>query len=77
VNDLHISSWGFGSTWGGGASGTSNTPGLPGVAFSIVTPANAYPCGGVSLWAIDKTIVDSQYVGHYVPTSYNICLKDK
>jgi hypothetical protein len=77
VNDLHISSWSFGSTWGGGASGTSNTPGLPGVAFSIVTPANAYPCGGVSLWAIDKTIVDSQYVGHYVPTSYNICLKDK
>jgi hypothetical protein len=77
VNDLHISSWGFGSTWGGGASGTTNTPGLPGVAFSITTPANAYPCGGVSLWAIDKTIVDSQGVGHYTPASYNICLKDK
>lgn len=77
VNDLHISSWGFGSTWGGGASGTANTPALPGVAFSITTPANAYPCGGVSLWAIDKTIVDSQSVGHYIPASYNICLKDK
>ena len=26
VNDLHISSWGFGSTWGGGPNGTTNTP---------------------------------------------------
>jgi hypothetical protein len=77
VNDLHISSWGFGSTWGGGTSGTSNTPALPGVPFSITTPADAYPCGGVSLWAIDKTIVDSQWVGHYVPASYNICLREK
>ena len=76
VNDLHISSWAFGSTWGGGASGTSNTPPLPGVAFSIPTPANAYPCGSVSLWAIDKTIIDSQSVGHYIPASYNICLQD-
>lgn len=75
VNDLHISQWGFGSTWGGAAGGTSNTPALPGVAFSIATPANAYPCGAVSLWAIDKTIINSQYVGHYVNTSYNICLK--
>lgn len=77
VNDLHISSWGFGSTWGGGASGTANTPALPGVPFSITTPADAYPCGGVSLWAIDKTIVDSQGVGHYIPASYNICLREK
>ncbi|MBA3704351.1 MAG: hypothetical protein H0W84_00180, partial [Bacteroidetes bacterium] len=77
VNDLHISSWGFGTTWGGGASGTSNTPALPGTAFSVVTPANAYPCGSVSLWAIDKTIVDSQSVGHYIPTSYNVCLQEK
>ena len=75
VNDLHISSWSFGSTWGGNASGTSNTPGMPGTAFSIATPANAYPCGGVWLGAWDKTIVDSQYVGHYAPASYNICLK--
>jgi hypothetical protein len=76
VYDLHISSWGFGSTWGGGASGTSNTPPLPGAAFSIPTPANAYPCGSISLWAIDKAIVDSQWVGHYLPTSYNICLQE-
>ncbi len=76
VNDLHISSWAFGSTWGGGASGTSNTPPMPGVAFSIPTPPNAYPCGSVSLWAIDKTIIDSQSVGHYIPASYNICLQD-
>jgi hypothetical protein len=76
VNDLHISSWGFGSTWGGGASGTSNTPALPGTAFSIPTPVNAYPCGNLSLWAIDKTIVDSQWVGHYLPASYNICLQE-
>lgn len=77
VNDLHISSWGFGTTWGGGASGTSNTPAMPGTAFSIPTPSNAYPCGSVSLWAIDKIIVDSQSVGHYIPTSYNIYLQDK
>lgn len=77
VNDLHISSWDFGSNWGGGISGTSNTPAMPGDAFSIPTPANAYPCGGVSLWAIDKTIVDSQYVGHYIPAYYNICLREK
>lgn len=77
VNDLYISSWGFGSTWGGAASGTSNTPALPGTAFSIPTPANAYPCGSVSLWAVDKTIINSQSVGHDVYASYNICLQDK
>lgn len=75
VNDLHISSWGFGSTWGGGASGTTNTPPLPGTSFSIPTTANAYPCGRVSLWAIDKAILNSQSVGHYVSTAYNICLQ--
>ena len=76
VYDKHIYYWNFGSTWGGAASGTTNTPPMPGVAFSIVTPANAYPCGAVSLGAWDKTIVDSQSVGHYTPASYNICLKN-
>jgi hypothetical protein len=77
VYDKNISSWSFGTTWGGAANGTANTPPLPGNSFSIVTPADAYPCGGVSLYAIDKTIVDSQGVGHPVWASYNICLKDK
>ena len=77
VNDLYISSWGFGSTWGGAASGSSNTGALPGTPFSISTPADAYPCGSVSLWAIDKTIINSQSVGHDVYASYNICLQDK
>jgi len=75
VNDKYIHSWGFWSTWGGNASGTSNTPALPDTAFSIPTAVGSYPCGAVSLWAIDKTIVNSQSVGHYVSTSYNICLK--
>jgi len=77
VYDLHISSWGFGSTWGGNSGGTANTPNLPGTAFSITTPVNAYPCGDVALWAIDKTIINSQYVGYYVDTSYIICLQQK
>jgi hypothetical protein len=76
VNDLHIYYWNFGSTWGGAAGSTSNTIPLPGVPFSIVTPANAYPCGAVSLGAWDKTIVNSQSVGHYTPASYNICLRN-
>ncbi|MGD1046696.1 MAG: hypothetical protein ABR936_15415 [Bacteroidota bacterium] len=74
--DKYILSWNFASTWGGGTSGTSNTPGLPGVPFSIVTQANAYPCGAVSLGAWDKTIVNSQSVGHYTTASYNICLRN-
>ncbi len=78
--DKNIYYWSFGSTWGTGTaagSGTTNTPTLPGNSFSIVTAANAYPCGSVSLYAVDKTIVDSQSVGHYTPASYNICLKEK
>ncbi|HKR04936.1 MAG TPA: hypothetical protein VJY62_09890, partial [Bacteroidia bacterium] len=77
VYDLNISEWSFGSTWGGGASGTSNTPPLPGTPFSIVTPANAHPCGEISLWARDKTIINSQGVGHFKPDSYKICLQEK
>lgn len=77
VDDLHISSWGFGSTWGGNINGTTNTPASPGTPFSIATIENAYPCGSISLWAIDKTIYDSQNVGWYRFTSYNICLQEK
>jgi hypothetical protein len=74
VNDLHIDRWSFGSTWGGAASGTSNTPGL--VEFSIITPPDAHPCGAVSLDAWDKTIVNSQSVGHESYTAYTICLRN-
>lgn len=77
VYDKNILSWSFGCTWGGNASGTSNTPALPGTGFSIVTPDDAYPCGGVSLSANDKTIVDSQALRTTVHTSYNICLQEK
>lgn len=80
VYDKNLYYWTFGSTWGTGtadSSGIINTPPLPGTNFSIVTLANAYPCGSVYLTAIDKTIVNSQSVGHYVQTSYNICLKEK
>ncbi len=76
VYDANIYYWSFGTTWGSAASGTTNTPALPGTGFSVTTPADAYPCGGVSLYAIDKAIVDSQSVGHQVWASYNICLKD-
>ena len=75
--DKFISYWSFGTTWGGGISGTTNTPPMPGNSFSVTTPANAYPCGSVSLYAIDKTIINSQHVGHPVWASYNVCLKDK
>jgi len=75
VFDKNIAQWSFGTTWGGGLSSTANTLPLPGNSFSIVTPANAYPCGNVSLNASDKTIVNSQSVGYHVHTSYNICLK--
>lgn len=77
VNDLYIQSWSFGSTWGGGASGTGNTPAMPGTPFSIATGAASYPCGAVSLYAVDKAIVDSQSVGHERYASYNICLREK
>jgi len=77
VYDRNISFWSFGTTWGGAASGTTNTLPLPGNGFSVTTPANAYPCGGVWLYAIDKTIVNSQSVGYEVRASYNICLRDK
>jgi hypothetical protein len=75
VYDLHISYWTFGTTWGGADSGTSNTPGSN--SFTVNTLPDAYPCGGVSLYAIDKTIVNSQWVGHENWAYYNICLKNK
>jgi hypothetical protein len=75
VYDKFISSWSFNSTWGENASGTANTLDLPGAAFEIQTVPSAYPCGSVSLWAEDKTIVDSQWWGHEVYTSYNVCLQ--
>jgi hypothetical protein len=75
VNDANILSWSFGSTWGGGQAGNTNTPALPGTAFSIPTLPNAYPCGAISLSATDKAIVDSQAVGHNSYASYNICLQ--
>ena len=76
VYDKYIRNWSFGSTWGGAANGVSNTPGLPGAAFGIVTTANAHPCGSVSLVARDKTIVNSQSLRGYVRRSYNVCLQD-
>jgi hypothetical protein len=76
VNDANISSWSFGSTWGGGQAGNVNTGPMPGTAFSIPTLADAYPCGAISLYAIDKTIVNSQGVGHDISTSYNVCLQE-
>ncbi len=75
VNDNNIWYWGFGSTYGGNATGIINTPASPGTAFSIPTNAASYPCGSFSLYAYDKTIVNSQSLGHYSPTSYNVCLK--
>lgn len=77
VYDRNIYYWSFGTTWGGAVSGTTNTLALPGNSFSVPTPANAYPCGNVSLYATDKTIVNSQSVGYQVWASYNICLKVK
>jgi hypothetical protein len=77
VYDKYIYYWNFGTTWGGAASGTANTIGMPGTGFSVLTPPDAYPCGGVSLYAIDKTIINSQSVGHESWAYYNICLKNK
>ncbi|WP_348797065.1 hypothetical protein [Flavobacterium adhaerens] len=80
VYDKYLHYWSFGSTWGTGTAdptGTTNTPALPGNSFSIATLVNSYPCGSISLYAVDKTIVNSQSVGHYTPASYNICLKEK
>jgi hypothetical protein len=76
VNDVNINSWSFASTWGGAQAGNANTPALPGTAFSIPTAADAYPCGNISLSAVDKTIIDSQGVGHHSYASYNICLQE-
>jgi hypothetical protein len=76
VYDANINSWSFGSTWGGAQAGNTNTPAMPGTAFSIPTAADAYPCGNISLHAVDKTIVDSQGVGHHSYDSYNICLQE-
>ncbi len=75
VYDANIHSFSFGSTFGGGLSGTSNTLPLPGNSFSIPTNANSNPCGNISLYAVDKTIVNSQSVGFDVWTGYNICLQ--
>ena len=80
VYDKHLYYWSFASTWGTGTadpSGTSNTVALPGTAFTIATTGNAYPCGHISLYAVDKAIVNSQSVGHEVSTQYNVCLKEK
>ena len=77
VNDLHLKDWSFSSTYGGNANGTSNVP-LPPAgsnSFSIPTTVDSYPCGGLYLSATDKTIINSNSVGHEVYTSYNICLQ--
>jgi hypothetical protein len=76
ANDKHIRRWRLNNTWTGAKTGTINTPGLPGTPFSIVTTAASYPCGAISLWAEDKTIVNSQSVGFETWSSYNICLQD-
>lgn len=79
VYDKNLYYWSFGSTWGTGnadSAGTTNTPALPGNSFSIPTGANAYPCGNISLYAVDKAIINSQSVGHYTYASYNVCLKE-
>ncbi|MCX6316755.1 MAG: hypothetical protein NTW29_05665 [Bacteroidetes bacterium] len=75
VNDLYISQWSFSSNWGGSQSGNANTAALPGTPFSIATTAAGSPCGAVYLSAHDKTIINSQSVGHHVSAHYNICLK--
>ena len=75
VYDKYISKWTFGTTWGGAASGTTNTPGSPGNSFSVVAPVGAHQCGNAHLYAIDKTIINSQYLGHEVWAQYNICLR--
>jgi hypothetical protein len=80
VYDKNLHSWSFGSTWGDGTadpSGFTNTPALPGNSFVIPTLGTANLCGNVYLYAVDKTIVDSQGVGHEISASYNICLKEK
>lgn len=75
VNDANLHSFSLGSSFGGGISGTSNTLPLPGNSFSIPTNASSNPCGNISLYAVDKTIVNSQGVGFDVWTGYNICLQ--
>ncbi|MBV6478950.1 MAG: hypothetical protein HGGPFJEG_01707 [Ignavibacteria bacterium] len=75
VNDLYLSYFSLGSSFGGGISGNFNTAPLPGNAFSIPTNASSNPCGHISLYAVDKTIINSQSVGHDVWTGYNICLQ--
>ena len=75
VNDLYLYYFSFGSTFGGGTSGNSNSAPMPGNAFSIPTNAGSNPCGNISLYAVDKTILNSQSVGHDVWTGYNICLQ--
>jgi hypothetical protein len=78
VEDEHLNSWSLASTWGittpAVSNGVTNTP-IGGIPFTIVTPANtAFPCGAVSLHAVDKTIVNSQSVGYHSYAGYNICL---
>lgn len=75
VNDLYINSWRLANTWTGAITGTTNTDALPGNYFEIQTQVDSYPCGSIGLWAEDKTIVNSQYVGYEVPASYIICLQ--
>jgi hypothetical protein len=77
VNDDNLDYYGLGSTWGITtpipASGNTNRPLTP---FSIQTAVSSYPCGSVSLYARDKTILNSQSVGFEVWASYNICLQN-
>jgi hypothetical protein len=75
VFDANLLSYNFGSTFGGGISGTSNTLPLPGNSFGIPTNAGSNPCGSIYLHAVDKTIRNSQSVGFEVWTNYNICLQ--
>lgn len=76
VFDQNISSWRLRSTWSSAITGTSNT-GFPDPTFSIPTTPTSYPCGDVSIYAVDKTIVNSQSVGRESYRRYNICLRDK
>lgn len=73
VNDDYIDTWSFGTTWGGNETDHVNVS----KNFSVLTNAGSHPCGNVSLSAVDKTIVNSQGVGHHVYASYNICLREK
>lgn len=75
VSDANLQSYSFGSSFGGGFAGNTNTAPMPGNSFSIATNAASHPCGNISLYAVDKTIVNSQSVGFDAYANYNICLQ--